>query len=99
MLVVCAKLKAKAGKEKEVEEALKSVIGDVQNEPGTLSYVLHRSVNHSERFLFYERYRDTKSFENHIATPYFKALMAMIGPLLEKEPNIDLYEEIASIDR
>lgn len=98
MIVVCAKLKAKAGKEREVEAALKEVIQHVKTEPGAISYTLHRSVNHSEKFLFYEKYRDNKAFEEHVATPYFKDLLAKIGPLLEKEPNLDLYEQIGSIE-
>lgn len=98
MIVVCAKLQAKAGKEREVEAALKEVVQLVKDEPGALTYSLHRSINHSERFLFYEKYRDNKAFEDHIATPYFKELIAKLKPLLEKEPNLDLYEQIGSIE-
>ncbi len=98
MIVVCATLKAKAGKESDVEAALKEAIQHVKTEPGAISYVLHRSVNHSEKFLFYERYRDSKAFDEHIATPYFKDLLAKVRPLLEKEPNLDLYEQIGSIE-
>lgn len=98
MVVVCAKLEARAGKEREVETALKEIIQFVKSEPGAVTYTLHRSINHPERFFFYERYRDGKAFEEHVATPYFKDLITKIKPLLLKEPNLDLYEEIGSLE-
>ena len=98
MIVVCATLKARAGKEREVEAALKEMIQNVKTEPGAVTYNLHRSVNHPEKFMFYERYRDNKPFEDHMATPYFKDLLAKIKPMLEKDPNLDFYEMIDSLE-
>ncbi len=97
MIVVCATMRAKSGKEREVEATLRAVVENVKNEPGAITYSLHKAVNHPEKFFFYEKYRDNNSFEDHMATPYFKDMIVKVRPLLEKDPNIDMYEEIASI--
>lgn len=97
MIVVCATIRARSGKEREVEASLRAVVENVKEEPGAVMYSLHKAINHPEKFFFYEKYRDQKAFEDHMATPYFKDMIVKIKPLLEKEPNIDMYEEIASI--
>ena len=43
MIAFTATLKAKVGSEKKVEDILKGMIPPVQNEKGTVKYILHRS--------------------------------------------------------
>lgn len=97
MLTVVAVLKAKQGKEKDMEEALKKVMPLVAQEEGTLGYVLHRSKKDPTKFLFHERYKDKEAFASHGSTSYFKELFETIGPLMEGKLSAEIYEEIASI--
>ena len=97
MLVVVAKMKAKQGKEQEMEEALRWIIPQVESEEGTLQYVLHRAKREPGSFLFYEKYRDKAALTTHGSTPYFAELFAKVGPLLDGDPSIEIYEDIASI--
>lgn len=100
MLVVVAKLKAKAGKEEELEKAFLTMIPEVQaKEEGTLVYALHRAANDPGTFLFYEKYTDQEAFVHHSTTPHFKQLFATIGPLLDGKPAIEMYEELAGVTR
>lgn len=99
MLVVVATMVAKAGKEAELEAVLKAIVPKVQNEEGTISYVLHRAVGEPGKFLFYEVYRDKAALDFHSNTPYFKEMFASTGALLEGRPQIALFEDIASISR
>jgi quinol monooxygenase YgiN len=97
MLIVVAVLKAKEGKEKEMEEALKKVVPQVAAEEGTLMYALHRAKKDPTKFLFYEKYKDKEALNAHSSTTYFMELFGTIGPLLDGNPSIDIYEELDSI--
>lgn len=96
MIVVVAILKAQAGKEKEMEDALRAMIPKVQSEEGTLTYILHRDQKEPGKFLFYERYKDKAAFDFHSSTPYIQEFFKKIGPLLAEEPSIEMYEELDS---
>ncbi|MEN6350360.1 MAG: putative quinol monooxygenase [Syntrophomonas sp.] len=99
MIVLTAIFKAKAGKEAELEQTLRAMIPQVQNEEGTVMYILNRSSSDKGAFLFYEMYKDDKSLELHNATPYFQDLLKNIDGLIGEEPQIRFYEDIASISR
>ena len=81
-MIVVAKLKAKAGQESAMENALRGVIASVDKEEGTLIYTLHRSQKDAGLFLFYEKYKNAEALMEHSATPHFKALFKTLKPLL-----------------
>ena len=97
MLTVVAVLKAKEGREKEMEEAMRKVVPQVAAEEGTLKYVLHRAKKDPTKFLFYEQYTDKQALGAHSSTPYFLEMFGAIAPFLDGNPSIEVYEEIASI--
>ncbi len=97
MLTVIGVLKAKEGKEKDMEEALKRFVPLVAHEEGTLRYVLHRAKKDPTKFLFYERYKDKEALASHGSTSHVKELFATIGPFIEGKLSIEICEEIASI--
>ncbi len=99
MIIVSAVLKAIPGKEKDLEEALRSVFPSAQNEPGLFTYVLHRSTNDPGKFLFYERYIDKDALDYHLSTPYFQASSAKVKSLVAQEPVVEFFEEIDGIRR
>lgn len=96
-MVIVAKLKAAAGKEKEMEKALLDMIPKVSDEEGTLVYTLHQDQSDPTVFLFYEKYKDLDALVAHSSTPYFKELFGTIKPLLEAKPEIVMYNELAGI--
>jgi quinol monooxygenase YgiN len=97
MLVVVAVMKAKAGKEEEMEKAIRDIMPKVEAEEGTLAYVLHRAKKEPQKFLFYEKYRDKDALNLHGSTPHFAELFGNIAPLLDGDPIIEVYEPLASI--
>ena len=98
-MVVIAKLKAKNGKEGDLEEAFREIISKVQQEEGTLRYTLHRLRKDPTVFMLYEKYKDKDALSYHSSTPYFKELFRLLGSILEGEPEIEMYEEIVGIKR
>ena len=101
MLVCIAKFTAKAGMEQELQDHLAAFVPQVQEEAGTLRYTVHRSKNRNTPglFLFYEMYQDKEAFQYHSSTPYFQEFFGMIAPLVDGDPIIELYEDLASIKR
>ncbi len=97
MLTVVAVLKAKEGSEKEMENALTGIVPKIQAEEGTLAYVIHRAKKEPGKFLIYEKYRDKDALNLHSSTPYFVELFGVLAPLLDGNPTIEVFEEIAAI--
>jgi quinol monooxygenase YgiN len=71
---VVAKLRARAGREKELEALLKRQVAAVRaNEPDCLAYRLHRLGQDPTTFLFYEQYRTEAAFDAHRKAPHLAA--------------------------
>lgn len=96
-MIIVAKLKAKSGKESEMEKALKDMVVKVKGEEGTLAYTLHRSKKDPSVFMFYEKYKDKAALDFHSSTPHFKEMSGILASLLEGGLEIDVYDELASL--
>ena len=96
-MILVAKIKAKQGKEKDLETALKGLVKKVQTEEGTLQYILHKSLDDPYTFLFYEVYKDRDALSRHRTTDYFKEIGNAISPYLDGKPEIETYEEVSRI--
>ena len=99
MIVLIALLKAQKGKEKKVEDILRGMVLSVQNEKGTLKYILHRSRKDPTEFLFYEEYVDQAALDFHGGTSYFKDLVKNLNGLLDGAPKELFYDAVAAITR
>ncbi len=99
MIVLVAEINAKKGNEDQLKEKLNSMIEKVQDEKGTLAYILHQGREEKGKFVFYEEYRDQEALDFHLNTSYLKNLLGEIGPLLSEEPKIDLYNKVNMIKR
>ncbi|MDX2168916.1 MAG: putative quinol monooxygenase [Deltaproteobacteria bacterium] len=96
MLTIVAKMKIKAGKEGQAEQALSDMIGYVSaNEPGTLRYSLHRAVGDPTTLLMYEQYADQAAVDTHGTSARIQQLFGTLGPLLDGQPGIEMYVEVA----
>lgn len=98
MIVLTGVFNAKIGKERELENTLRTMIPNAQNETGTVMYI-HRPTGDMGQFLCYEMYRDDRALEFHNKTPYFQDLLIKIDGLISEDPEIKFYEDIASISR
>jgi len=85
-ITVMARIKAKKGTEKKVKEELLSLVGPTRSEKGCINYDLHQSADDSGFFMLYENWKDMKSLDKHLETPYVKAFMektkkSLVGPV------------------
>ena len=98
-MIVVAKLKAKKGAEEEMEKVLRNAVQNVESEEGTLTYTLHRSQSDPCTFMFYEKYKDADALSTHSTTPYFKAMFAALKDLVDGPAEIEMYTELAALNR
>ncbi len=95
MLTVIATLKVKSGQEDALIAGMEKMIAHVKaNEPGTVTYLLHRSTADPTTFLVYEVYADQAAFATHGASESMKEFFRLAGSLLDGRPDIVMYEEI-----
>lgn len=95
MIVVAAKLKAVEGKGEELEQEFRKLVPKVLKDPGTISYIIHRSVNTPNDFLVYEKYESMDALKLHGSTEHFKEFSKAIASLLDGRPEVGVYNELA----
>ena len=96
MLTIVAKMKIQAGKEAQAEQALTDMIGYVSaSEPGTQRYTLHRAIGDPTTLLMYEQYADQAAVDTHGTSARIQQLFGTLGPLLDGQPAIEMYVEVA----
>ncbi len=98
-MILIAKIRAKQGSEKDLENALIGLVKKVEAEEDTLQYILHKSLNDPQTFMFYEVYKDKEALARHSVTEYFKETMKTVFPYLDGKPSIETYEEVGRADK
>lgn len=93
-LAIWAQLHAKAGKEKELEEFLKSAQPLAEREPGTLTwYAIKMGPG---KYGIFDTFADENGRNEHLNGEIAKALFAKAKELLAEDPKIDKPEILAS---
>ncbi len=93
MIVICATLRAKSGKEDELIAAMSDLVKEVnEKEEGALDYRFHQAKNDPSLFMVYERYKDGEAMQAHMTSPHFQAAGAKFGDLLEGGLTVDMYD-------
>lgn len=94
MIVVAAMLKAVEGKGDELEKEFKKLVPKVLNDPGAITYVVHRHIDDPNKFLVYEKYESRDALKYHGSTDHFKEFSRAIRPILDGRAEVGLYNEI-----
>jgi quinol monooxygenase YgiN len=94
-LTVVARIKAKRGMEKTVQDALMALVTPTRNEPGCLNYDLHQSRDDKGVFLFYENWVTKKDLDEHLAMPYLKHFLGKADQILAEPVEITLWEMVS----
>jgi quinol monooxygenase YgiN len=90
---ILARVEAKAGKEKEVLEFLKSALPLAEGEPGTVRwYALQIGPS---TFGIFDTFESEEGRKAHLNGPIAAALMANASALLAKDPIIEMVELLA----
>ena len=90
---ILARLEAKAGKEKEVLEFLKSALPLAEGEPGTIRwYALQIGPS---TFGIFDTFETEEGREAHLNGPIAAALIANASSLLAKDPILEKVDLLA----
>jgi len=93
-LAIWAELEAKAGKEQEVADFLKSAQALAEKEPGTITWYAIRMGG--PKFGIFDTFVDEQGREAHLNGEIAKALFAKAKELLAKDPQIHKLELLAA---
>jgi quinol monooxygenase YgiN len=85
-LAIYAHMKAKPGKESEVESFLKSALPLAQKEPGTITWYAFEESSGS--YGIFDTFETEEARQAHLDGPIAKALMAKASELLAEPPII-----------
>jgi len=91
-LIVIASAKAKPGKEKELERALRDVAKPTRAQPGSVGFSLYRSEADSAVIIAFERWASKEDHDRHLKGAHVQKLMAAMANLLAEPPQIASYE-------
>lgn len=78
---------AKAGKEKELEEAFLACQKDTRKEKGCVAYDINRGAD--RKYFFYEKWKNVDGLNDHINADHTKKLLAKFADLLDGDAKVD----------
>lgn len=101
MNTIVARLTIKDGKEEQALEALGKMAAGVQEkEPGTLAYVIHRSLDNPAEIVFFELYTDDEASKAHREGESMRAFGASFAELFDaSQTKIERMERVAGVIR
>lgn len=82
LFVVTAFWETNPGEEEAIAAIVSRFAPQARQEPGVVTFVIHRSRSEPSRFFFYEVFRDEAAFGAHQQTAHFKELI--VGQALPK---------------
>jgi quinol monooxygenase YgiN len=83
-----SRVKVKEGRAEELIDAFRPVFEQVEQEPGTLLYVLHRSKDDPDLFWVCELYADDDAFAAHRGSDAMAAATPALGELIAESELI-----------
>ncbi|KQB51769.1 antibiotic biosynthesis monooxygenase [Pseudomonas endophytica] len=92
IIKIVAVLRAKAGHEKAVKEALLACVEDSRKEQGCTFYDLHSDRSDPQRFVFVEGWKDMAAIDHHKTTAHYLAMGKAVEDLLEHREVLMLDE-------
>ena len=87
---VIASFFPKAGKESDVEQILRGMIGPTRAEPGCERYELYGGTGSPPSFHLFEIYENQAALEAHRNTPHYKSYRARIADLLSEPIKVQV---------
>ena len=94
-LIVTAIIRAKAGKETDLKQALVAMVAPTHREAGCLNYELHQDLEDPALFVFHENWTSKAHLDAHLASPHLNTFRAQADDLLAGPPKIMLAKKLA----
>jgi len=91
-IIVIAAAKARPGKEKELERALREAAGPTRAQPGCVQFSLYRRADAPATIIGFERWASEEDHERHLKGAHIKKLVSAMGEILAEPPDIVAYQ-------
>jgi quinol monooxygenase YgiN len=85
---------AKKGLGEQLLNILVKVIEPTRREEGNIAYVLHRSMDNPDEFMFDEIWVDNESLDVHLKQPYIISALEHMTPILAIPVELQKYSEV-----
>lgn len=94
MITVTAEQDVKPGREEEVDRLMRALTADIlHNEPGCTRFDYLIDPGNPSRRLVVESYRDRRSFDAHMATPYLADFIPQLIDCLTGPPRVVQFQD------
>jgi len=94
-LTVIATMRAKPGKEADLQEHLLRLVPQTRTEAGCIDYDLHRLQDDPSVFVMYENWADRGELDKHLQMPYMRAFGAALPDLLRSPLELQLLDTLS----
>jgi len=94
-LTVIATMRAKPGKEADLQEHLLRLVPQTRTEAGCIDYDLHRLQDDPSIFVMYENWADRGELDKHLQMPYMRAFGAALPDLLRSPLELQLLDTLS----
>jgi autoinducer 2-degrading protein len=92
--VNCVSIRVKPGCDQALEDAFQELTTSTRQEPGCITYQLHRSIQDALHYFVYESYVDESAFRFHQSTDRFARVVKGIVPSLVEAREITQYQPV-----
>ena len=94
-LAIIGEFRARAGREHEVEAAIRKVVPQTRREPTCLAINAFRSNRDPTLFFIHSRWTDEAAFDTHAALPHTLQFIETVEPLITHEVEVARLRQIA----
>lgn len=95
MIAVTAELRAKEGREADLEKRMRQLADRVRHaEPGCRLYVFARSQHDPRLYVTLERYQDGEALSAHSDSEHYTAALSGLMDCLVQPPRLALFDEV-----
>jgi quinol monooxygenase YgiN len=84
-------IKAKSGKEKDLEAAFAPCIAATKKEPGCLAYELNRDPDQPSTYVMFEKFKNVAALATHLKAEHTTKLLKALEPLTEGRIQAKVY--------
>jgi len=95
-LTVIATMRAKPGKEADLQEHLLRLVPQTRTEAGCIDYDLHRLQEDPSVFVMYENWVDRGELDKHLQMPYMRAFGAALPDLLRSPLELQMLDTLSA---
>jgi len=94
-ITVIARIKAKAGMEKQVKQELLKLLSPTRSEVGCINYDMHQKLDDASLFLFHENWESEDDLQRHLSAAHIANWIKQAEVLLAEPIEITIWKPVA----